>query len=79
MSLTMRVHYKKNYENAFWDGRQMTFGDGATRFHPLVCLDVTAHEVSHGFTQQNSNLRYKYQSGGMNEAFSDMSGESQFS
>ena len=44
--LHMRVHYSNNYENAFWDGQRMTFGDGATRFYPLVSLDVSAHEVS---------------------------------
>ncbi|MFT4926144.1 MAG: vibriolysin [Phenylobacterium sp.] len=53
----------------------MSFGDGATTFHPLVSLDVSAHEVSHGYTQQNSNLEYSGMSGGMNEAFSDMAGE----
>jgi Zn-dependent metalloprotease len=73
--LKMRIHYQTNYENAFWDGTQMTFGDGATTFYPLVSLDVTSHEVSHGFTEQNSNLTYSGQSGGMNEAFSDMAGE----
>lgn len=73
--LYMKVHYGKNYENAFWDGEAMSFGDGATRFHPLVALDVAAHEVSHGFTEQNSNLVYSGQSGGINEAFSDMAGE----
>ena len=73
--LKMRVHYSKNYENAFWDGSQMTFGDGATTFYPLVSLDVAAHEVSHGFTEQNSGLVYSGQSGGINEAFSDMAGE----
>ncbi len=73
--LTMRVHYSSNYQNAFWDGRAMTFGDGASRFHPLVSLDVAAHEVSHGFTEQNSGLIYRNQSGGMNEAFSDIAGE----
>ncbi|MGI5308929.1 M4 family metallopeptidase [Rheinheimera sp. WS51] len=73
--LRMRVHYGNNYENAFWDGQQMTFGDGASTFHPLVSLDVSAHEVSHGFTEFNSNLVYRNQSGGINEAFSDMAGE----
>ncbi|WP_444933420.1 M4 family metallopeptidase [Microbulbifer sp. JTAC008] len=73
--LRMRVHYSNNYENAFWDGSQMTFGDGFTTFHPLVSLDVSSHEVSHGFTEQNSNLTYANQSGGINEAFSDMAGE----
>ncbi|MGD2085350.1 MAG: PKD domain-containing protein [Candidatus Aminicenantes bacterium] len=73
--LTMRVHYSTNYENAFWDGSSMTFGDGYTTFYPLVCLDVSAHEVSHGFTDYNSDLIYSGQSGGINEAFSDMAGE----
>src|SRR3546814_6207648 len=44
-------------------------------FYPLVSLDVLAHEVSHGFTEQNSNLEYAYQPGGINEAFSDMAGK----
>jgi len=73
--LAMKVHYSNNYENAFWDGSSMTFGDGANTFYPLVSLDVSSHEVSHGFTEQNSNLTYSGRSGGMNEAFSDMAGE----
>ncbi|NGN98905.1 PKD domain-containing protein [Grimontia sp. S25] len=72
--LRMRVHYDRNYENAFWDGQQMTFGDGQSYFYPLVSLDVVSHEVSHGVTQQNSDLEYKNQSGGINEAFSDIAG-----
>ncbi|WP_240318507.1 M4 family metallopeptidase [Lysobacter sp. TY2-98] len=73
--LVMRVHYKTSYENAFWDGSTMSFGDGASTFYPLVSADVAGHEVSHGFTEQHSNLTYSGQSGGMNEAFSDMGGE----
>ena len=73
--LQMRVHYSTNYDNAFWDGTAMTFGDGFTVFYPLVSLDVAAHEVSHGFTEQNSNLIYSGQSGGINESFSDIAGE----
>ena len=73
--LTMRVHYSNNYENAFWNGSAMTFGDGASTFYPLVSLDVSAHEVAHGFTEQNSGLVYSNMSGGMNEAYSDMAGE----
>jgi vibriolysin len=69
------MHYSTNYENAFWNGSSMTFGDGYTTFYPLVCLDVSAHEVSHGFTENNSGLIYSGQSGGINEAFSDMAGE----
>ncbi|MFW7525693.1 M4 family metallopeptidase [Vibrio ostreicida] len=73
--LTMRVHYSSNYENAFWNGTSMTFGDGRNTFYPLVDINVSAHEVSHGFTEQNSGLVYANMSGGMNEAFSDIAGE----
>ena len=73
--LQMKVHYKTSYENAFWNGSAMTFGDGASTFYPLVSLDVSSHEVSHGFTEQQSNLTYSGMSGGMNEAYSDMAGE----
>lgn len=73
--LVMKVHYGSSYENAFWDGSAMSYGDGATTFYPLVSLDVTSHEVSHGFTEQNSGLVYSGMSGGMNEAFSDIAGE----
>ncbi|WP_363800186.1 M4 family metallopeptidase [Lysobacter firmicutimachus] len=73
--LNLRVHYSNNYENAFWDGRTLTFGDGRTTFHPLVSLDVVAHEASHGFTEQQSGLIYSGQSGGINESFSDIAGE----
>ena len=75
MQLVMRVHYGSNYENAYWDGKQMTFGDGADWFYPLVSLGVGAHEISHGFTQQHSDLEYWAQSGGMNESFSDMAAQ----
>ncbi|WP_392340673.1 M4 family metallopeptidase [Moritella marina] len=70
--LTMRVHYGNNYGNAFWDGQQMTFGDGGWSMYPLATWDVIAHEVSHGYTEQNSNLEYRGMSGGMNESFSDV-------
>jgi Zn-dependent metalloprotease len=73
--LVMNVHYKSNYENAFWNGSSMNFGDGASTFYPLVSLDVTSHEISHGYTEQNSALQYTGQSGGMNESFSDIAGE----
>lgn len=75
MQLVMRVHYGDGYENAYWDGKQMTFGDGDTMMYPLVSLGVGAHEISHGFTEQHSNLEYYGQSGGMNEAFSDMAAQ----
>ncbi|MEO0369643.1 MAG: M4 family metallopeptidase, partial [Pseudomonadota bacterium] len=73
--LHLRVHYGYGYENATWNGKQMSFGDGENKFYPLVSLDITAHEVAHGFTEQNSGLIYENQSGGINEAFSDMAGE----
>lgn len=72
--LYLHVHYGQRYENAFWDGSSMNFGDGATHLYPLVSMDVTGHEISHGFTEQNSGLVYEGQSGGINEAFSDMAG-----
>ena len=75
IQLVMNVHYKANYENAFWNGSAMYFGDGASTFYPLVSLDVTSHEISHGYTEQNSGLEYSGQSGGMNEAYSDIAGE----
>lgn len=74
MMLNMVVHMR-NYDNAYWDGKQMTFGDGYSMFYPLTSLGVSAHEISHGFTQQHSNLQYYDQSGGMNEAFSDMAAQ----
>lgn len=73
--LVMRVHYGKDFGNAFWDGHQMTFGDGNSFLHPLVSLTIGAHEVSHGFTQNNSNLAYFGQSGAINESFSDMAAQ----
>lgn len=75
MQLHMWTHYGTNFENAFWDGAEMVFGDGDQYFYPFVVLDVTGHEISHGFTEQHSGLQYTGQSGGMNEAFSDMAGE----
>ena len=74
-TLLMKVHYGRSYENAFWDGSAMSFGDGAATLYPLVAVDVSGHEISHGFTEQNSALQYTGQAGGMDEAFSDMAGE----
>ncbi len=73
MMLNMVVH--ANMENAYWDGSDMTFGDGGSMFYPLVSLGVGAHEISHGFTEQHSNLVYDGQSGGLNESFSDMAAQ----
>lgn len=75
MQLVMRVHYGDSYENAYWDGKQMTFGDGGRLIYPLVSLGIGAHEISHGFTEQHSDLVYYGQAGGMNESFSDMAAQ----
>ncbi len=75
MRLVMRVHCGQEYGNAYWDGRQMTFGDGDSQMYPLVTLGIGAHEISHGFTEQHSDLNYVEQSGGMNESFSDMAAQ----
>jgi vibriolysin len=72
--LVMRVHFGKGYDNAFWDGQAMSFGDGST-FYPLVSLDIAGHEVTHGFTEQHAGLEYHEQSGALNESLSDMAGQ----
>jgi len=71
-----RVHYSRNYENAFWSDSCfcMTYGDGASTFYPLVSIDVAGHEMSHGVTSRSANLTYSGESGGLNEATSDIFG-----
>lgn len=71
MTIISRVHYASGYCNAFWNGSVMTYGDGCN----VVVDDVVAHEITHGVTQYESNLVYAYQSGAINEAFSDIWGE----
>ncbi|HEY1306713.1 MAG TPA: M4 family metallopeptidase [Vicinamibacterales bacterium] len=66
------VHYSSGYLNAFWNGTQMVYGDAAG--FPLAD-DVVGHELTHGVTQNTSNLFYYYQSGAINESLSDMWGE----
>ncbi|MFJ5123153.1 M4 family metallopeptidase, partial [Kitasatospora sp. NPDC088548] len=71
-----RVHYGNNYVNAFWDDSCfcMTYGDGSGNTHPLTELDVAGHEMSHGVTAATANLNYSGESGGLNEATSDIMG-----
>ncbi|WP_338683331.1 M4 family metallopeptidase [Streptomyces acidiscabies] len=72
-----RVHYGNGYNNAFWDDSCfcMTYGDGdGTQLGPLVALDVAGHEMSHGVTSKTANLTYSGESGGLNEATSDIFG-----
>ena len=75
-TITMRVHYGTNFSGAFWNGIDCAFGDGdSVRYHPLVSLDIVGHEIGHGVTEKNSDLYYYEQWGGIDEAFSDMTGE----
>jgi Zn-dependent metalloprotease len=69
-----RVHYGNNYVNAFWsDGCFcMTYGDGAGNAKPLTSIDVAAHEMTHGVTAATGNMTYSGESGGLNEATSDI-------
>ncbi|MEU7383105.1 MULTISPECIES: M4 family metallopeptidase [unclassified Streptomyces] len=71
-----RVHYGNNYVNAFWDDSCfcMTYGDGAGNVKPLTSLDVAGHEMSHGVTANTARLNYSGESGGLNEATSDIFG-----
>ncbi|ASW56529.1 M4 family metallopeptidase [Plantactinospora sp. KBS50] len=71
-----RVHYGNSYVNAFWDGSRMTYGDGSGNSKPLVSLDVAGHEMSHGVTENvvSGGLNYSGESGGLNEATSDIFG-----
>lgn len=70
------VHYSNNYFNAFWDGSRMTYGDGSStdNYKPLTAIDVCGHEITHGLTSYTANLNYSYESGAMNEGFSDIFG-----
>jgi hypothetical protein len=69
-----RVHYGNNYVNAFWDGAQMTYGDGSGNANPLISLDVAGHEMAHGVTEALAGLVYSGEAGGLNEATSDIFG-----
>lgn len=82
LQLKSTVHYQKGYDNAFWDGTQMVYGDGDedlpadqrlfNRF--TISLDVIGHELTHGVTQYEANLAYWDQSGALNESLSDVFG-----
>jgi Zn-dependent metalloprotease len=82
MELNSTVHYQKGYDNAFWDGKQMVYGDGDedlpveqrvfNRF--TISIDIIGHELTHGITQFEANLAYYGQSGALNESMSDVFG-----
>jgi Zn-dependent metalloprotease len=73
-----RVHYGNNYVNAFWSDSCfcMTYGDGANNARPLTAIDVAGHEMTHGVTSVTARLVYSGESGGLNEATSDIFGTS---
>jgi Zn-dependent metalloprotease len=82
LKLISTVHFDKGYDNAFWDGEQMVYGDGDEDM-PLnerlfnrftISLDIIGHELTHGVTQYEANLDYRDQSGALNEAVSDIFG-----
>ena len=82
MRLDSTVHYRKGYDNAFWDGEQMVYGDGDedlpederlfNRF--TIAIDVIGHELTHGVTQFEAKLQYFQQPGALNESMSDVFG-----
>jgi Zn-dependent metalloprotease len=82
MRLDSTVHYQKGYDNAFWNGEQMVYGDGDedqpeserlfNRF--TIAIDVIGHELTHGVTQFEAKLAYSQQPGALNESMSDVFG-----
>ncbi|GCB91144.1 M4 family metallopeptidase [Streptomyces noursei] len=76
LPLDATVHYGEKYDNAFWDGQRMVFGDGdGTLFKDFtIPVDVIGHELTHGVTQYTANLDYQGQSGALNESVSDVFG-----
>lgn len=82
MRLDSTVHYQKGYDNAFWDGEQMVYGDGDenlpvserlfNRF--TIAIDIIGHELTHGVTQFEAKLNYSQQPGALNESMSDVFG-----
>jgi Zn-dependent metalloprotease len=82
MPLISSVHYQTNYDNAFWNGKQMVYGDGDEKLPPAhqlfnrftISIDVIGHELTHGVTQYEASLVYWDQPGALNESFSDVFG-----
>lgn len=76
MPMNASVHFGTNYDNAFWNGQQMVFGDGdGSLFNRFtIALDVIGHELTHGVTEHDAGLAYSGQSGALNESVSDVFG-----
>ncbi|ACM36088.1 extracellular metalloprotease precursor protein [Allorhizobium ampelinum S4] len=76
MTILSSVHYGRDYNNAFWNGSQMAYGDGDGEIFTPFCesADVVGHELTHGITQYTLGLDYENQPGGLNESLSDVFG-----
>jgi Zn-dependent metalloprotease len=76
LPLDATVHFGRGYDNAFWNGEQMVFGDGDGEYFNrfTVALDVIGHELTHGVTEDEAGLVYTAQSGALNESLSDVFG-----
>jgi Zn-dependent metalloprotease len=76
MRLDSSVHYGRKFDNAFWNGTQMVYGDGdGTLFNRFtISVDVIGHELTHGVTGTEANFDYEWQPGALNESFSDVFG-----
>lgn len=76
LALVASVHYEENYPNAYWDGKQMVFGDGDGKLFNrfTYAIDIVAHELTHGVTESQNALLYIEQSGALNESMSDVFG-----
>jgi Zn-dependent metalloprotease len=76
LPLDATVHYEEDYDNAFWDGTQMVFGDGDGQLFRrfTIAIDIMGHELTHGVTEKEAGLVYFNQSGALNESISDVFG-----
>ncbi|HWS23562.1 MAG TPA: M4 family metallopeptidase [Anaerolineales bacterium] len=82
LKLESTVHYQESYDNAFWDGRQMVYGDGDEDMQPeerifnrfTRSVEIIAHELTHGVSQNEANLTYWQDTGALNESISDVFG-----
>jgi Zn-dependent metalloprotease len=75
MTIISTVHHRRKFNNAFWNGSQMVFGDGdGILFTSFADLSIIGHELSHGVVQYSGGLMYKDQSGALNESFADVFG-----
>ena len=73
--INCRVHYDYAYNNAFWNGIELTFGDGdGVNYNPLTSVEIVGHELTHGVVQYTANLEYLNEPGALNESFADIFG-----